>query len=267
MIGRHPVVAVLVFLSLAAVCAEAFWSGELVRRVTYMVAMGCGIVITDVYTRRNTDLPADVIPVRRPGLELSFAAFCYLAAAALLENHFVWHFGVPGVGVALNFSLLFFVSSVPILLFDVAVLKYRFGDLGFRVQGLGLAVPILLCFAALATPTHTWTQVSQLLETDFGGSVASFISAGLFAAFSEEFLRFTWQTRLAEALGNSAAAWFIAAVMWSLLHYPMYGSLYGCLGILPEGLLWGYVMFRTRSLLPTMILHGLNFLWAFKAIR
>jgi hypothetical protein len=55
MIRRPSVVAVLVFVSLAAVCAEACWFGELVRRLTYMLAMACGIVTTDLYTNRNGD--------------------------------------------------------------------------------------------------------------------------------------------------------------------------------------------------------------------
>jgi membrane protease YdiL (CAAX protease family) len=97
------------------------------------------------------------------------------------------------------------------------------------------------------------------------GSVTSLIGSGLLAAFSEEFLRMTWQTRQGALLKNPAA-WFITAWIWSLLHFPNYGSLHSCLEIVPEGLMWGYVMFRTRSLLPTMILHMGNIMWAFKVL-
>jgi membrane protease YdiL (CAAX protease family) len=161
--------------------------------------------------------------------------------------------------------IFFLLLQAPLLIFFLTVMRYRLKDLGFRLYPLLLPVLILLCFAALASVSHTWVT-SKWIWNEFG-SVTNLIVSGFLAAFSEEFLRMTWQTRLGALLKNPAAAWFITAWVWSLLHFPNYGSLRSCLEIVPQGLMWGYVMFRTRSLLPTMVLHMGNFMWAFKMLR
>jgi membrane protease YdiL (CAAX protease family) len=172
-----------------------------------------------------------------------------------------WHYDSP----TFRLAVLFMLWQAPLVIFFLAVMRYRLKDLGFRLYALYLPVLIWLSFAALASVSHTWVTPKTIWD-EFG-SVTSLVAAALLAAFSEEFLRMTWQTRLGALLKNPAAAWFITAWIWSLLHFPNYGSLHSCLAIVPEGLMWGYVIFRTRSLLPTMILHMGNFMWAFKMLR
>jgi membrane protease YdiL (CAAX protease family) len=88
----------------------------------------------------------------------------------------------------------------------------------------------------------------------------------LTAAVPEEFFRFAWQTRVGALRRNRAAGWFIASVAWAILHAPRFwdeghsaiGTLMGVVDIVPLGLLWGYLMHRTRSLLPSTLLHATN---------
>jgi membrane protease YdiL (CAAX protease family) len=77
----------------------------------------------------------------------------------------------------------------------------------------------------------------------------------------------TWQTRLGMVTHNNAAAWFLTAVLWPLTHAAEFHAggttwtpaLIGCLNMVPLGLLWGYILHRTQSLIPTLILHICNF--------
>ena len=88
------------------------------------------------------------------------------------------------------------------------------------------------------------------------------------AALPEEFFRWVWQTRVAACFNNRAAAWLIASVLWATLHAPVeYAQSHSLaavatyiMGIVPIGLLWGYLTMRTQSILPSVLLHCVN-LW------
>jgi membrane protease YdiL (CAAX protease family) len=88
---------------------------------------------------------------------------------------------------------------------------------------------------------------------------------------TEEFLRMSWQTRLGAVLKNPAAAWFFTAWVWSALHVPGFtdssweATLQGVAEMVPLGLLWGYILHRTQSLWPTVLLHATN-IWGLQAI-
>lgn len=266
MLRRHPMVASLTVLVMATVLVEIHWFGQANRRIAYVVAMGCGVLITDLIVSRKRTRPVP-LAVRRPAVELGAAAGIYLVTLVLLMNNFHWHWhdstlaihAVSRIGI-----LVFLLLQIPLLAFHVAGMKYRLRDLGFRSYGLEIALCVLPCFAVLATVSHTWVPW-QSVRGEFG-SPMNLASSAFLAAFSEEVLRIIWQTRLAALLKNPAVAWFATAWIWSLLHYPMYGSVQACLQIVPEGLMWGYIVFRTKSLSPTMLLHMTNFLWLFKML-
>jgi membrane protease YdiL (CAAX protease family) len=277
LISRHPLVAFLVFVVMAAVLCESIWFGRFLPRVLYITAMAGSVLLTDLVAGRKQVLP-DTVPDRQPALESTFALTSFLITVILLMSHFrwQWHYGSATSQVSWDVAMAFFRSSLPLLLFCVLVMKYRFQEVGFRLAGFRSAIYIMLWFAVIASVSHSWVwqehQISpklwlHLLMQELGSrSVIGFLWLLLFVAFSEEFLRMTFQSRLSAVLNNSAAGWFVTAVLWSLLHFPKFGSLRSCLEIVPEGLLWGYVMFRTRSLLPSVVLHGANFLWGFKIL-
>jgi membrane protease YdiL (CAAX protease family) len=66
---------------------------------------------------------------------------------------------------------------------------------------------------------------------------------------------------------NPADGWLTASIAWAALHGPvdysqshsLFEAMLGVINIVPLGLLWGYLMQRTGSCLPSMLLHGLNF--------
>jgi membrane protease YdiL (CAAX protease family) len=160
------------------------------------------------------------------------------------------------------------VLNVPIILIDMLALRYRIGDLGFRFAERGLwAVPLILaCFFGLAYISKSGFTLGNFIQE--AGSPLGAITAAIFlAATPEEFFRMTWQTRFGEATGNRAAGWFLTAILWPLLHAPNFhaggthwsATLITCLNMVPLGLLWGYVLHRSQSLFPTILLHCFNY--------
>jgi membrane protease YdiL (CAAX protease family) len=180
------------------------------------------------------------------------------------------------------FLVVLIVGNAGLLLFDLAVLKYHLRDLGFRLAGLRCVLPVLICTAGFAAipvcgfdPDRLqawWGRCWSFLISYGGGSLGlGVLHSFLFPALSEEFLRMSWQTRLGAALNNSAVAWFGTACVWSALHIPSFQSdgwwrtLQGVAEMVPIGLLWGYILHRTRSLLPSALLHATN-IWGLQAI-
>jgi membrane protease YdiL (CAAX protease family) len=147
------------------------------------------------------------------------------------------------------------------------ILRYRPADLGIRFRGFAPVPLVVLCFGVLAvacSPSSITVKVSDLGV----GTLWGLLSEGLVeAALPEEFFRFVWQTRAGAYLNNRASGWLIASVLWAVLHAPveyngshsLAGTLTYMLGIIPIGLLWGYLTIRTKSILPSVLLHGTNF--------
>lgn len=167
------------------------------------------------------------------------------------------------------------LSIIPLILFVfpialaiiLLVLKYKLKELGFRMCGFILIIPIILISAItnriVSPESLTWNAV--LVESGglFGALYSGFIVAGL----SEEFFRVVGQTRIGAYLNNLGIGWFITTVLWAFMHFPKWYSedqnlteaLLSSMRIVPIGLMWGYLTHRTKSILPSVIVHGMNF--------
>ena len=161
---------------------------------------------------------------------------------------------------------MFFVRSIPLALFELFVMKYKWTELGVRLRGFAPALTIVICFVLLAVLSRTIGIAFHGEMMRAHGSVVIPLVAGFESALSEEFFRFIWQTRLGALLDNSACGWLIASLLWACLHTPQLHGHGGwlsafdfALNIAPTGLLWGYATHRTRSILPSVVLHGLNY--------
>lgn len=79
---------------------------------------------------------------------------------------------------------------------------------------------------------------------------------------AEEFLPMTTQTRIAALTKNAALGWLLASLPWAVLHVPAWigsgDSLRGALRIVPIGLVWRFLTWRTGRLVPALIAHELN---------
>jgi membrane protease YdiL (CAAX protease family) len=263
---RHPGIAAFAAITCLAVLAESFWFGKLPQRLAYLGAIAISVFVVDLFTVRQRAAP---LPVRRPRLELAIAAGCLVFSICWL----FLHFNAAPAGKSTLAAILFrlagalVVFNIPIALIDLLALRYRLGDLGFRFAAGGLwAVPlILVCFFGLAYLSGATCTINDIIREE--GSLWRAVPVAIFvAALPEEFFRMTWQTRFGAVTGNAAAAWFLTAFLWSFMHAPIFHNgeptwppaLISCLNLVPLGLLWGYVLHRTRSLVPSMILHIFN---------
>lgn len=76
----------------------------------------------------------------------------------------------------------------------------------------------------------------------------------------------TLQTRIAALTKNAALGWLLASLPWTVLHVPAWigsgdslpGALGGALRIVPIGLVWRFLTWRTGRLVPALIAHELN---------
>jgi membrane protease YdiL (CAAX protease family) len=284
MIRRHPVVACLVVLLMMFVVGESVYLGKLPKRAAYIAAVALGALITDLLSLRDR-ASRSFLPVWRPRLELAVTVGCTLLGAATLtwialtRQTNSWPFPAALLRI---FLIVLFVWNTGLFLFDLIVLKYRPRDLGYRFRGLRCVLPVLICVAGLAAISvggfhldklaRWWARCLSFPISYGGGSVwLGLLSIFLVAALPEEFLRMSWQTRLGAALKNPAAAWFFTAWVWSALHVPSFSdsswgaTLQGVAEMVPLGLLWGYILHRTQSMWPTVLLHATN-IWGLQAI-
>lgn len=267
LIRRHWVIAALLVITSATMAGQAFWFGKLPQRLAYLAAIAFSAFVLDLLYLHHRPSP---LPVRRPGLELTIAAICLPIAFSWLYVHFsTVPTRSPGlVTVLFRLAGLLCVFNIPIALMDLLALRYRLGALGFcfAVRGLWAVPLILLCFFGLGHLSGAGLTLGEFIHEE--GSLWRALPAAIFISpLPEEFFRMTWQTRLGAVTRNAASAWFLTAVFWAFLHAPDFHAgaatwtpaLIGCVNLVPLGLLWGYVLHRTRSLIPSLVLHSFNF--------
>lgn len=140
-------------------------------------------------------------------------------------------------------------------------LAYRSSEIGVRTNGVGIALLVVVVFGALAV-----TFAPDRIATSLRADRTTLFLTGPLAGLSEEFFRFTWQTRVGAWRANAAVGWIVASCLWAVCHGPIFwtgmGSTFhaavGVVQILPFGLLLGYLSHRTKSFLPAALVHATN---------
>jgi membrane protease YdiL (CAAX protease family) len=258
------------FALLLGLCAVVLWhaaqSGHAGKALAYLVAVALCCFITDLVTLWRSNAPAFEVrrPVREAVVVLAFSALGYLG----LCLRFTWLDwpALPGLARLAILPLFGFVFPIFIAIVMLLVWRYTPRALGFRWSpSCWVFLPVLLVTAgtALLVAPQDLTIGLILQET---GVLGALWMGFVVAALSEEFLRLLLQTRLGAVLNNAGLAALITALIWACMHAPKWigegGSavegLLGALHIVPLGLLWGYLTHRTRSIVPAILVHGLN---------
>jgi membrane protease YdiL (CAAX protease family) len=264
-IREHWAIAGILGCSIIVVLASAIWHGHTTQALAYLAAVAISAVVIDAmsFTRKK---PPEA-PVRAPrGESLALIGF-WLIALAWLAGRFVFN-NLPASGLPRLASLVIGLGSVFAILPALFLFtrRYRPADLGLRLRGITIALPVLAIFAgitfAFSRESLTW---SGILKEE--GSILAIVQTAISACLPEEFFRFAWQTRIGAWRKSPEAGWLIASIAWALLHGPVdYSQSHspveaalGVVNIVPLGLLWGYLSLRTGSFVPAMLLHGLNF--------
>ncbi len=265
---RHPGVSAVLVLIAATIVVNATVQHDLGRALIYLAVVGTSVVWIDLVLAR-WPVTAIAGSVRGAGFEVVVLAASFVAGLAWLYARFVLNFQPPPgplrliwLGVLIGCAF----NALP----AVFLLARRYGlrDLGLGGAGLQAVPLVMATFAAaallLSPATTTWR--GAIAET--GGSFAALVGVALSAAVPEEFFRFVWQTRVGAWRHNAAVGWLVASLLWAALHAPkdwseshsLASTITGVVDIVPLGLLWGYLTHRSRSMLPSIVLHATN-LW------
>jgi membrane protease YdiL (CAAX protease family) len=263
---RHPAVASLIAGLIAVILINGYVQRDLGRAALYLVVLAASTGLVDFVFGR---WPASERPVavHGPGRETAVLVVSFAAGLFWLGARFVRGYR-PAPGPLRLLWLVLLIGCVFNALPALFLLarRYRLADLGLRFTGLQAAPLVIAAFALSATllspTTTTWKAIIQ----ESGGSTWAVIETALLAAVPEEFFRFVWQTRIGAWLKQPATAWLVASVAWSLLHGPKDwdethdrgATVMGMINIVPLGLFWGYLTHRTRSILPSVVLHATN---------
>lgn len=264
---RHPWVTLTIVALLAGALWDLWRRGVIATGVAVYLMYAASIVATDL-TVNETEPPLEELPVRRPKLETGLLLGWTAVLFAWLSWRFLWPELAPGLGDLLlkgpgALVILGLLLLAP--LGGLFALGYGLRDVGFRLANLRVGLVVVGVFAGTALLLNPggilWWKVFQ--ERGALG-VPILLLSGLVAGCSEEIFRVLAQSRLGALFKNAALGWLLASLLWALLHMPIFLSKFGeplrWIGLLPIGLVWGYMTYRTRSLLPAILVHSTN-LW------
>jgi len=174
-----------------------------------------------------------------------------------------------------HLNVLVRLAVIPLILFVFPIalavilllLKYKPADLGFRLNGFILVIPIVLISALVNRISSPQSLTFDAIVAESGGVIEALTLGIIAAGLSEEFFKVVGQTRLGAYMNNFGLGWLITVVIWAFMHAPKWYSedldmteaILGSIRIIPIGLMWSYMTHRTKSILPSVIVHGTNF--------
>ncbi|OYU96484.1 MAG: hypothetical protein CFE21_08835 [Bacteroidetes bacterium B1(2017)] len=266
-IKANPLTFLLVSITALTILYIGYIHTAFAQSIAYLGVMWMCSFCIDFYALRKKE--TETFEVRKPKLESFFFFSSFLLGMLFLYVRFSpsidWQ-NLKGILKLALLPLVLFLFPIALGIF-LLVLKYKPRELGFRLQGFILIVPIIVISAItnrLVSPQSlTWDNI--LLES--GGIVGALYTGLILAGLSEEFFRVVGQTRLAALLNNTGLAWFSTTFLWAFMHAPKWYAqdpnlqevILGSIRIIPIGLMWGYLTYRTKSVLPSIFVHGTNY--------
>lgn len=262
----------LAFVLLVIATLEA----RLLKTVTYLAVMCSGFLVSElIYHLGNPSFKK--WRIKQPKQELGVVVSVVVVASLLMVYWFI--FVDPNTVsqtariIALVLRVLF-IFPVFLLVYFLGIKKYKPGEIGiWGFKYWYVSTPIIFLIGGFA---YTLFPEGMQFEQHWQVSgIAGLIVLGFFtAAIPEEIMRTLFQSRLGAVLKSKSIAWFTVALVWALQHIPTFTSggegdyhnaTISALGILPIGLLWGYLNERYKSIVPSVIIHGIN-LWGLQNI-
>lgn len=269
-VRTYPAAMLLVCATFGLVLYYGWIDHRMAHAVGYLFAVWLGAFVTDLVVILRPRV-AIGFPVKKPvWKELTAILVCTSLGLVFLGIRFssLWTslHGTPRVAAG---SLVVFAYPIALALVYLLGFRYRPSQLGVNLHYWYLPLFIHLIVGGITLIAAPEKSHWHAAFAEFGALNLLFTSI-VCAALSEEFLRMLLQTRLGEALRNKGLGFVLATFIWAAMHLPVtaQGSwsdfrhlLFGGMWtITPIGFLWGYMTHRTKSLLPAVLVHGLN-LW------
>jgi membrane protease YdiL (CAAX protease family) len=268
---RHNWLAVLFVFATQGVFLSILPTREYLQFAFYLIAVWLGAFLTDLIVLAFPRLAVG-FPIKRNKVQeaLIILAFTAMALVPLLIRYGP-HWPIHNIFERLAFvgGLFFFTFFIGLACVYLFVYCYRLSELGVNLRYWYLAVLIHAVFGIITLTVAP--EKSHWISWFRSEGVWSVLITGVLqAAIPEEFMRMMLMTRIGALVRNSGLGLFVATFLWASLHIPSFSSqapnwtfwraLVSPWGIIPIGMLWGYTTHRTKSLCPSVLLHGFN-LW------
>ncbi len=272
---KHPLASAAILATFAVVLIYTGSTDRLLHGIGYLSAVVAGGIITDIVVRMQPIISTG-FPVRRPAKrEVVVILICTLLGITFLLVRFFggWE-AMNGIIRLLVLPLILFTFPVVLGAIYLFVYKYKPRELGINLNYWYLPLILHLLWAAITLTIAPDKSHWQEAYKEYG--LLNFLFMGIVtAALSEEFLRMLLQTRIGKLTHNFATGFVTASAIWAFMHLPIYfrdnpdPTLWeGCVGaisIMPIGFFWGYLTYRTRSMIPAILMHGFN-LWGLQNV-
>jgi membrane protease YdiL (CAAX protease family) len=266
---NRPAVACVCAVLAVLLSMGAYHRGK--QLAGYLLAVWLGAFLTDLVVGLFPEDGAG-FPIKHSKVKeaLAVCGFTCLAVVPLtIRFSRLWPLPNPLTRLGFAAGLFLFTFFAGMACYFLFVYRYRPSELGVNVHYWYLPIAIHVVFGGitfLVAPEKSHWQ-SWIASNGLWSVVTTGV---LQAALPEEFMRMMLQTRLASVFNNKGLGLFAASFLWACLHIPIFWSESPGWGfwraaistwtIIPIGLLWGYMTFRTKSLLPAVLVHGFN-LW------
>ncbi len=254
--------------------ALAIQQQAMAKTASFLATMSTCFLLTE-FMCFTGGLKFKALSVKQPKVELMIVVLVQVLVIGLLVFWFLIVGQEVGTGVKIVIGILRLLLAYPIfyLIYFLAIKRYKLKALGFtRFSHWYMALPVIVLIGGVSYLFFPeGLQFEGMLEES---GYLSFVTLGfLTAAIPEEITRTLLHTRLNAVFQHQGVAWFFTSLFWALTHIPSfmansgdaYGAFIGALGILPIGLLWGYLNHRFKSIIPSVLIHGTN-LWGLQNI-
>ncbi|MFZ1529294.1 MAG: CPBP family intramembrane glutamic endopeptidase [Ferruginibacter sp.] len=271
---NSPILVIMTCLNLI-VLWNYIANGQTKHGIGYFCFFYAAIITIHFFTKRIS--PKNEIVVKEPKREASISILFALLGALFLALNFMLKSNTLPASLFTKLPIIAgnFLFTMPIGIFIYLLIKkYKIGQLGLTIKPATLLLPGVMIWALTGLFAIIFYESGIIWEKglkEVGGVVGLIFTGIINAALFEEFSRFIIQSRLEKLLKTTGINILLATIIWAFMHFPMAynqnqelaSTFKYCLQIIPIGFIWGYLTQRTKSILPSVIAHGLN-LWGFQ---
>lgn len=270
LLSKHRLAVILSAILVLVLILLGVHEQSVAKVITYLLTLLAAFLVSEfVYFSGNFSYSPWLI--KSPKKELWVIIGTQIIVAILL---IYWFMLADQQSVSTVFKIavlvlrLLFVFPIFFLIYFLAIKRYNLKQLGIlNLSRWYVCLPIIVLIGGASY--LFFPEGLQFEDIILENGYLSLITLGfLTAAVPEEITRNLLQSRLGLVLKSKSLGWFLSSLVWALIHIPLfsfktgnhYNAFISSLGILPLGLLWGYLNQRYRSIIPAVIIHGTN-LW------
>lgn len=270
-IARYPLTALLTLTSCGVILFTSYQNKTVTHALGYILCAWLCCLLTDIVIYAFPK-PVAKLPIKKSArTELFTIIICTVLGVAFLCIRFFtdWqHLAAPVKLVCIPLILFTF----PIVLAIIYLFRYKYKprELGININYWFVPILLHLVWGGVtmwvAPEKSHWTEMWKEY-----GILGALFTGLISAALPEEFLRMLLQSRIGRAFNAPAFGLFAATAIWGAMHIPvgynqdhmpvtLFGAIESVAYLMPIGMFWGYLTYRTRSLIPSVLMHGFN-LW------